>query len=64
MVAIRRRRLTLVGLFTRYPDKLLTDSMLREAVWGERPVTAHLLHVYIAGCGRSSKKIRPSHGFC
>jgi two-component system KDP operon response regulator KdpE len=38
----------LLGQFTEHPDKLLTERMLRESVWGTRPVNGHLLQVYIA----------------
>jgi two-component system KDP operon response regulator KdpE len=48
LVRLTPTEYALIGLFSRHPDKLLTDGMLRKAVWGERPVTAHLLHVYIA----------------
>lgn len=34
--------------FARYADKLLTERMLHEAIWGARPVNSHLLQVYIA----------------
>jgi two-component system KDP operon response regulator KdpE len=48
LVRLTPTEYALIGFFARYPDKLLTDRMLREAVWGERPMSRHLLHVYIA----------------
>lgn len=38
----------LLGEFVRHADKLLTERMLQEAVWGTRPVSSHLLEVYVA----------------
>jgi two-component system, OmpR family, KDP operon response regulator KdpE len=50
----------LVKLFTTYPDKVLTDRMILEAVWGGvHRAQAHLLHVYIA---RLRKKLEGSPG--
>lgn len=45
----------LLKLFTTYPDKLLTDRMLLDEVWGhaKRP-SEHALHVYI---GRLRQKL-------
>jgi two-component system, OmpR family, KDP operon response regulator KdpE len=48
LVRLTPTEYALIGLFARYPDKLLTDRLLREAVWGERHVGTHILHVYIA----------------
>jgi two-component system, OmpR family, KDP operon response regulator KdpE len=48
LVRLTPTEYALIALFARHPDKLLTDRMLREAVWGERPASTHLLHVYIA----------------
>jgi two-component system KDP operon response regulator KdpE len=39
----------LLKLFTTYPDKVLTDRMITDAVWGASyPAQAHSLHVYVA----------------
>ena len=47
----------LLRAFTAHPDKVLTDRMLLQAVWGpEYGDEAHYLHVYIA---RLRKKIEP-----
>jgi len=47
----------LLKAFIAHPDKLLTDRMLLQAVWGpEYGDEAHYLHVYIA---RLRKKIEP-----
>jgi two-component system KDP operon response regulator KdpE len=47
----------LLNTFIGHPDKLLTDRMLLQAVWGpEYGDEAHYLHVYIA---RLRKKIEP-----
>jgi len=48
LVRLTPTEYALIGLFARNPDKLLTERMLREAVWGERHASTHLLHVYIA----------------
>ena len=48
LVRLTPTEYALLGLFVRYPDKLLTDSMLLQAVWGGRVASAHLLQVYIA----------------
>jgi two-component system KDP operon response regulator KdpE len=45
----------LVKLFTTHPDKVLTDRMIMQAVWGATyPAQAHSLHVYV---GRLRKKL-------
>lgn len=45
----------LVKLFTTHPDKVLTDRMIMEAVWGATyHAQAHSLHVYV---GRLRKKL-------
>jgi two-component system KDP operon response regulator KdpE len=50
----------LVKLFTTHPDKVLTDRMIMEAVWGAAyQAQAHSLHVYI---GRLRKKLEAAHG--
>jgi two-component system, OmpR family, KDP operon response regulator KdpE len=47
----------LLKAFAAHPDKLLTDRMLLQAVWGpEYGDEAHYLHVYVA---RLRKKIEP-----
>jgi two-component system KDP operon response regulator KdpE len=39
----------LVKLFTAHPDKVLTDRMIMDSVWGATyPAQAHSLHVYVA----------------
>ena len=39
----------LVKLFTAHPDKVLTDHMIMDAVWGATyRAQAHSLHVYVA----------------
>jgi len=46
---------TLLGVFVKHLDKLLTERMLIEAVWGtETPANRHLLQVYI---GRLRRKL-------
>ena len=48
----------LLKLFAANPDKVLTDRMLTEAVWGSSyPAQAHSLHVYVA---RLRKKLESS----
>ena len=50
----------LVKLFTTHPDKVLTDRMITEAVWGASyAAQAHSLHVYV---GRLRKKIEATAG--
>ena len=52
----------LVKLFTSHPDKVLTDRMITEAIWGaSHHAQAHSLHVYVA---RLRKKLQtgPSAG--
>jgi two-component system, OmpR family, KDP operon response regulator KdpE len=45
----------LIKLFTTHPDKVLTDRMIMDAVWGATyAAQAHSLHVYI---GRLRKKL-------
>jgi len=45
----------LMKLFTTHPDKVLTDRMITEAVWGASfAAQAHSLHVYV---GRLRKKL-------
>ena len=47
----------LLRVFTAHPDKVLTDRMLLQTVWGpEYGDEAHYLHVYVA---RLRKKIEP-----
>jgi two-component system KDP operon response regulator KdpE len=46
----------LVKLFATHPDKVLTDRMITDAIWGSSyPAQAHSLHVYV---GRLRKKLR------
>lgn len=48
----------LLKLFATNPDKLLTDRMITDAVWGSSyPAQAHSLHVYVA---RLRKKLESS----
>ena len=48
----------LIKLFASYPDKVLTDRMITEAVWGASySAQAHSLHVYV---GRLRKKLEAS----
>ena len=57
LVRLTPTEYALLGLFTMHPDKLLTEAMLLEGVWGRaRPASRHLLHVYIA---RLRKKLEP-----
>ena len=50
----------LVKLFTTHPDKVLTDRMIMEAVWGAtHHAQAHSLHVYV---GRLRKKLEAAAG--
>jgi two-component system KDP operon response regulator KdpE len=50
----------LVTLFTTQPDKVLTDRMIMQAVWGATyRAQAHSLHVYI---GRLRKKLEAGQG--
>ncbi len=50
----------LVKLFAAHPDKVLTDRMITEAVWGASySAQAHSLHVYV---GRLRKKLESSEG--
>jgi len=50
----------LLKLFATHPDKLLTDRMITDAVWGSSyPAQAHSLHVYVA---RLRKKLESSDG--
>jgi two-component system, OmpR family, KDP operon response regulator KdpE len=50
----------LIKLFATHPDKILTDRMITEAVWGASyAAQAHSLHVYV---GRLRKKLEASEG--
>jgi two-component system, OmpR family, KDP operon response regulator KdpE len=50
----------LVKLFSSHPDKVLTDRMIMDAVWGASyPAQAHSLHVYV---GRLRKKLDTGSG--
>jgi two-component system, OmpR family, KDP operon response regulator KdpE len=50
----------LIKLFSLHPDKLLTDRMITEAVWGASyAAQAHSLHVYVA---RLRKKLEQGEG--
>jgi two-component system, OmpR family, KDP operon response regulator KdpE len=50
----------LVKLFTAHPDKVLTDRMITDAVWGASyPAQSHSLHVYVA---RLRKKLESAPG--
>jgi len=50
----------LVKLFATNPDKVLTDRMIMEAVWGAAyQAQAHSLHVYV---GRLRKKLEAGPG--
>lgn len=50
----------LVKLFAAHPDKVLTDRMITEAVWGASyAAQAHSLHVYV---GRLRKKLEEGDG--
>jgi two-component system KDP operon response regulator KdpE len=72
-VDLERRRLTvrgsevrltptewdLVKLLTLHPDKVLTDRMITDTVWGASyPAQAHSLHVYVA---RLRKKLQAAN---
>jgi len=49
VVRLTPREYALLVQFAMHVDKLLTERMLVEWVWGsERPASSHLLHVYIA----------------
>lgn len=49
----------LLKLFVTSPDKVLTDRMILQAVWGSAyPAQAHSLHVYVA---RLRKKLEATH---
>jgi two-component system KDP operon response regulator KdpE len=49
-----------VKLFATNPDKVLTDRMIMQAVWGSAyPAQAHSLHVYV---GRLRKKLEATPG--
>ena len=46
----------LIKLFASHPDKVLTDRMIMNAIWGSSyPAQAHSLHVYV---GRLRKKLQ------
>jgi len=50
----------LVKLFTSHPDKVLTDHMIMDSIWGaSHRAQAHSLHVYIA---RLRKKLEADPG--
>ena len=50
----------LLKLFATHPDKVLTDRMILQAIWGSAyPAQAHSLHVYV---GRLRKKLEPRAG--
>jgi len=50
----------LIKLFTTHPDKVLTERMIMETVWGATyPAQAHSLHVYV---GRLRKKLEAPPG--
>ena len=50
----------LVKLFASHPDKVLTDRMITDAMWGSSyPAQAHSLHVYV---GRLRKKLQVTPG--
>jgi two-component system, OmpR family, KDP operon response regulator KdpE len=50
----------LVKLFAAHPDKVLTDRMITDAVWGASyPAQSHSLHVYVA---RLRKKLESAPG--
>jgi two-component system KDP operon response regulator KdpE len=50
----------LVKLFATHPDKVLTDRMITDAVWGASyPAQSHSLHVYVA---RLRKKLEAQDG--
>lgn len=50
----------LIKLFASHPDKVLTDRMITNAIWGASyRAQAHSLHVYV---GRLRKKLRAGSG--
>jgi two-component system KDP operon response regulator KdpE len=50
----------LLKLFTSQPDKVLTDRMITDAIWGASyPAQAHSLHVYV---GRLRRKLETANG--
>jgi two-component system KDP operon response regulator KdpE len=50
----------LIKLFATHPDKVLTDRMITDAVWGASyAAQAHSLHVYV---GRLRKKLEAADG--
>jgi two-component system KDP operon response regulator KdpE len=50
----------LVKLFATHPDKVLTDRMIMDSIWGSTyPAQAHSLHVYVA---RLRKKLEGDAG--
>jgi two-component system, OmpR family, KDP operon response regulator KdpE len=50
----------LLKLFTSHPDKVLTDHMITDAIWGASyPAQAHSLHVYV---GRLRRKLEAGDG--
>ena len=60
LVHLTRTEYALLGLFARHGDKLLTERMLLDHVWGPaRRTSKHLLHVYI---GRLRKKLEVDPG--
>jgi two-component system, OmpR family, KDP operon response regulator KdpE len=60
LVHLTRTEYTLLRLFTQHVDKLLTERMLLDHVWGPaRRISKHLLHVYI---GRLRKKLEVDPG--
>jgi two-component system KDP operon response regulator KdpE len=57
LVRLTPTEYALLGTFTRHPDRLLTESMLLEWVWGPaRRASRHLLHVYIARLRRKLER--------
>ena len=47
----------ILTLFISYPNKLITERMLLQQVWGpEYSAEGHYLHVYMTGCARSWRK--------
>jgi two-component system KDP operon response regulator KdpE len=60
LVHLTRTEYALLRLFTQHADKLLTERMLLDHVWGPaRRTSKHLLHVYI---GRLRKKLEVDPG--
>jgi two-component system KDP operon response regulator KdpE len=50
----------LLKLFASHPDKVLTDRMITDAIWGASyPAQAHSLHVYV---GRLRRKLETGDG--